>query len=110
MIPETKLIVLDNQLGIRAPQSAVLAIVATATTGAINVPKPFTRIPDVVQEYTSGPLVEVAAYAIERFGLQVLTVRAGASNVGAYGSLSLAFQGTSTPTLDLATHPVDEFD
>src|SRR5262249_23224046 len=80
------------------------------TTGALNVPKPFTRIPDVVQEYTSGPLVEVAAYAIERFGLQVLTVRAGASNQGAYGALSVAFQGSSTPTLDNTTHPVDEFD
>src|SRR6476661_4788789 len=105
MIPETQLIVLDNQLGIRASQTAVLAIVATATTGTLNVPKPITRIPDVVQEYTSGPLVEVAAYAIERFGLQVLTVRAGAANAGAYGALAASFQGTSTPTLDAATHP-----
>ena len=30
MIPETKLVVLDNQLGIRAPANAVLAIVAVA--------------------------------------------------------------------------------
>src|SRR5512140_2244973 len=105
MIPQTVLQVLDNQLGIRAPSSAVLAIVATATTGALNTPQPFTRIADVEQEYTDGPLVEVAAYAIERYGLAVLTVRAGASNPGAYGPLTVSFKGTSTPTLDPTTHP-----
>src|SRR5690349_12094480 len=99
MIPQTELVVLDNQLGIRAPANAVLAIVGVATTGALNKPQPFTRIPDVVQEYTSGPLVEVAAYAIERFGLQVLLVRSGASNPGSYGALSVSFKGSSTPTL-----------
>src|SRR5262249_41727805 len=110
MIPQTQLTVLDNQLGIRAPANAVLAIVATAATGELNKPQPFTRIPDLQKEYTEGPLVEVAAYAIERFGLAVLTVRAGASTPGAYGALAASFKGSSTPTLDQTTHPSDELE
>src|SRR5262245_30172446 len=110
MIPQIQLTVLDNQLGIRAPANAALAIVATATTGALNMPQAFTRIPDVQKEYTDGPLVEVPAYAIERFGLAVLTVRAAASTPGAYGPLAVAFKGSSVPTLDATTHPADELD
>src|SRR5262245_43531850 len=110
MIPQTQLTVLDNQLGIRTPAHAVLAIVGTATTGTINVPQPFTRMPGVQKEYAEGPLVEVAAYAIERFGLAVLTVRADASTPGSYGALDVSFKGTSVPTLDNTTHPSDEFE
>jgi hypothetical protein len=38
-VPNVSLSVLDNQLGIRAPIGAVLAIVATATAGRASASK-----------------------------------------------------------------------
>jgi len=102
----------DNQLGIRPPADAVLAIVAAATSGDIDVPQSFTRIEDVVSEFTSGPLVEAAAYAIERFGLKVLCVRCAATGAaGAYGALTETGTGTSVATSDVATtQPLDDYE
>jgi len=110
--PSVDITVLDNQLGILAPVDAVLAIVAPATAGEVNTPQPFTQIQDVINEYGQGPLVEAAAYAIERFGLRVLLVRTAATGTpGAFGTLNDDdWTGTSVPTLAAAPLPADDMD
>lgn len=109
-VPSVELQILDNQLGIRAPVDAVLAIAGTATAGDFNKPKVRTRIKDVQDEFASGPLVEACAYAIERYGFTVMPVRTRASLAGAYGASTIAFQGTSTPSIDTSVAPPDELD
>lgn len=108
--PSVELQVLDNQLGIRAPADAVLAIVATASAGLINRPRTYTRIEDVQEHFVLGPLVEASAYAIERYGLTVMPVRAATGVPGAFGPLERSFKGTAVPTIDATTEPVDEFE
>jgi hypothetical protein len=109
-IPKVTISVPDNQLGVRAPATAVLAIVACATAGDIATPQPYARIEDVVTEHTSGPLVEAAAYAIERYGLTVLCVRATTTTDGSHGTITKSISGTSDVVATSGAHPVDEYD
>jgi hypothetical protein len=109
-VPNASITVLDNQLGIRAPSDKVLAIVATAAAGDIATPQAFTRVKDVVAEHTAGPLVELAAYAIERYGLRVLLTRADEGTAGGYGSITDSTGGTSVITAHTATEPYDDYD
>lgn len=111
MIPQNENTVLDGQLGIKAPASAALLIVGCSTTGTLLTPTPATRTEDVVAGFTSGPLVEQAAYAIERLGLRVLLVRVDDVTNGSYGALTLTGTGTSVPTGDVATtQPLNDFE
>ncbi|WP_437671525.1 DUF2586 family protein [Sorangium sp. So ce131] len=108
--PSIEIEVLDNQLGIRAPADAVLAIVATAAGGPFYTPTPTTRTKDLVDTFVEGPLVEAGAYAIERFGLTVLPVRTDASVAGRFGPLAQNLGGTSVATIDNTTEPTDELE
>ncbi|WP_437285658.1 DUF2586 family protein [Sorangium sp. So ce406] len=108
--PSIEIEVLDNQLGIRAPADAVLAIVATAAGGPLYTPTPTTRTKDLIDTFIGGPLVEAGAYAIERFGLTVLPVRTDASVAGGFGPLVQDLGGTSVATIDNTTEPTDELE
>jgi hypothetical protein len=109
-VPSVDNTVLDNQLGIRAPSGAVLAIIASASSGDVAAPASYTQIKDLQTAHTRGRLVEGGAYAIERYGLTVLAVRCTASTAGGYGTLTVSFTGTSVPTLDTAVHPEDDYE
>lgn len=110
-VPSVPITIPDGQLGIRAPSSAVLAILATATDGEIGVPKTATRKEDLVDEFVSGPLVEQGAYAIERYGLTILSTRVEAETDGSHGAIDTSgVEGTSVVTLDGAVDPVDDFE
>ncbi|WP_437567905.1 DUF2586 family protein [Sorangium sp. So ce542] len=108
--PSIEIEVLDNQLGIRAPADAVLAIVATAAGGPLYTPTPTTRTKDLIDTFIGGPLVEAGAYAIERFGLTVLPVRTDASVAGGFGPLVQDLGGTSVATIDATVEPTDELE
>lgn len=108
--PTIEIEVLDNQLGIRAPADAVLAIVATAADGPFYTPVPTTRTKDLVDTFVAGPLVEAGAYAIERYGLTVLPVRTDASVAGGFGTLTADLLGTSEATIDDTSEPTDELE
>lgn len=109
MIPSVQNTILDNQLGIRAPADAVLTIIATATDGAVATPANFTQIEDVTDEFTSGPLVECAAYAIERYGLTCRCIRAETVTPGDYDTIDITgVTGTCVPAVDTAQVPVDD--
>ncbi|WP_437623386.1 DUF2586 family protein [Sorangium sp. So ce1151] len=110
MNPTVEIEVLDNQLDIRAPQDAMLAVVATSADGPLGVAAPITQTQDLVSTYVEGPLVEACAYAIERFGLTVLPVRTDSSVAGGYGALTTSTAGTSVPTIDNTTEPDDELE
>ncbi|WP_437279345.1 DUF2586 family protein [Sorangium sp. So ce375] len=110
MTPSVEIEVLDNQLDIRAPQDAVLAVAATASSGPLGVSAPVTQTQALVDTYVSGPLVEACAYAIERFGLTVLPVLTDSSVAGGYGTLTDGITGTSEPTLDATAEPIDEYE
>ncbi|WP_437647864.1 DUF2586 family protein [Sorangium sp. So ce362] len=110
MTPSVEIEVLDNQLDIRAPQDAMLAVVATAADGPLGVSAPITQTQELVDTYLEGPLVEACAYAIERFGLTVLPVRTDATVAGGYGSLTTTTPGTSVATIDNTTEPDDELE
>lgn len=108
--PSVDLTIPDNQLGIRAPSSAILAIIGTSSSGTIATPAAFANIPDVVAAFGGGPLVEHAAYAIERYGLTVLCCRATGTTAGAYGAVTLTGTGTSVPTGDASVKPDNDYD
>ena len=100
--PSVIINIADNQVGIRGPigQGTTLAIIAPANAGTYNTPAKYARIADVEAEFDTGPLVEMAAYAIERYGKPVLLVRCETANIATYTAL-VADDGASTsvPTL-----------
>jgi len=111
MIPRFSNTILDNQLGIRAPAEAVLAIVATAAAGDFVTPANFTEIKQVTDEFTNGPLVECASYAIERYGLTVKCIRSRVTTAGAYDAIDVAeVTGTCVPAVDSAQVPQDDYE
>lgn len=109
--PKVLLSVLDNQLGIRGPSGGKpMAIIAPASAGTLNLPSSFSRTGDVVTAFGSGPLVELAAYAIEHYGNPVVCVRCDASVAAAYGAITDNVAGTSVPTADVLTAADDEYE
>lgn len=111
--PKVVLNVKDNQLGIRPPSAGdVIAIAGPASAGALDTPAAYTRIADVVAAHTSGPLVEAAAYAIERYGVTVVLVRTAVTGTAAaYTSVVTTFDAASdsVPTTDAGTAADDEY-
>lgn len=97
-VPAVTITEKDGGIGTLPSGAAPLAVIGVATTGTQDTPQSFSRIQDLTDEYTRGPLVEAAAYHIAR-GRSVLTVRTGESVAGTLGTLDESgFSGTATPT------------
>ena len=109
--PKVTITELDGALGVLSSTSGrLLAIVGVASSGPLNTPATFARIKDVVSNFGAGPLVEAAAYYIERFQRPVLIVRADASVAGEEGTLDVSdWTGTAAPTLDVM-EPNDDYE
>lgn len=100
MLPRVITTELDGQLGIQLPTSGQrMAILACGTSGTDNQPAVFTRIQDVIAEFTAGPIVEAGAYAIERYGNPVVFVKVETDTDGQFGTLAYTFAGSSTPSV-----------
>ncbi len=110
-VPAVNLTELDGALGILPVSSGkLLAIIGSSSAGPENLPAAFARAKDVVANFTSGPLVEAASYAIERYGKPVVLVRSEDVTVGGYGSIVDGVTGTSVPTTNTATEPFDQYE
>lgn len=101
-LPNVQITELDGALGVLPPSAGKLyALVGVSSAGPVNQPATFARVRDVIATYGTGPLVEAAAHALERYGRPVVLVRTGQSVAGDEGTLDEeAFTGTSTVTLD----------
>ena len=104
--PDAPITTIDNALGITPPTGVrPFAVVGCSSQGTTNQPASFSRVSDLVSAFGYGPMVEDAAFAIERFGLTVTAVRSaeGGGGAGANGSVTEdnalgVTEGTSTKT------------
>ncbi|MBN8609650.1 MAG: hypothetical protein J0L92_03650 [Deltaproteobacteria bacterium] len=111
-VPSLTITQLDNALGVLPPTAGrILAIVGASSTGTANVPAAFARVRDVVAAFGTGPLVEAAAHAIEKYGRPVLCVRTGQTTDGAASAVTFVGTGTSAVTADVVTtEPLDDYE
>lgn len=99
----------DGNLGIASNVERILAVIAPANAGDLNVPYSFANPSDLIAQYQSGKLVETCTYMLDR-GVPVISVRCNATTLGSYGVI------TSTGKLGTAnvaagtTKPGDDFD
>jgi len=106
---------LDGALGI-LPTTAgrLLAITGVSSTGPVDTPATFARVSDVRSTFGDGPMVEAAAYYIEKYGRPVVLVRTGQSVLGDFPAGAVTVQtgtGTSIVTVDnVGTAPFDDFE
>lgn len=107
--PNVFLTELDGALGILpATAGKLFAITGPSSSGPLNTPATFARISDVQTAFGAGPLVEAAAYYIERYGKPVLLVRTAASSAGAVSAIdNHSAVGTSVVTVHTGAVPVD---
>lgn len=121
-VPSVTVTQIDGALGVMPPTAGrPMVVMGTATAGPINVPAAFARDRDIKNNFGSGPAVEAACYALERYGRPVVFVRTGASEAaeehdppgegedpdtsplmtyGGCDSLQKTVAGTSAITLD----------
>src|SRR5690625_4977276 len=113
-VPSVNVREIDGALGVM-PQTAgrLMAIVGPADSGPANQPAAFGRLNPIIETYGGGPLVEAAAYALERYGRPVLLVRTD-SDPGSYpadDAVDFEGDGTSTITVDdQGTAPNDDYE
>jgi hypothetical protein len=108
--PSVSITELDGALGVLPPSAGkLLACVGTSSAGPLNVPSTFSKVKPLTAAFGSGPLVEAAAYHIERHGKPVVVVRTGSATPGASGALdSTAKVGSSVVTV--TGTPTDDFE
>ncbi len=112
MLPSVSVSELDGALGISNVASGpMMVLLGVSSSGTTNAPAAYARAKDITSAFGSGPTVEAAAYAIERYGKPVVFLRAETVTAGSYGELDdSSVAGTSTITLDAATHPFDDYE
>ncbi len=112
MQPRVQLTILDGALGI-LPLSFgdIVAVVGPTSDGPVATPAAFARTKDVIANFKSGPAVEAACSLIQLTGKPVVIVRTDASNPSSETPIDLSgFTGTSTPVIDAATDPDDDYE
>lgn len=113
--PAVTITELDGALGI-LPTTAgrLFAIVGVSSSGPLDTPATFARVSDITAIYGDGPLVEAAAYYIEKYGRPVVIVRTGQTNPGSFPDGAVTVQtgtGTSVVTVDnVGTAPHDDYE
>lgn len=110
--PAVNIAELDGALGVLPPsEGALFALLGVSTTGTQNAPATFARIKDLVSTFGSGPLVEAAAHAIERYGRPVVVVRTGQTVAGSATAVVVSgVTGTSVISRDVAVVPIDDYE
>jgi hypothetical protein len=88
--PDVLITQLDGALGILPPSAGkMLALCGCSSSGTVATPAAYARISDVQAAFGSGPMVEAAAYAIERYGKPVILCRATSSTAGTQGTIDV---------------------
>jgi hypothetical protein len=106
---------LDGALGILPTTAGRLyAVVGVSSIGPVDTPATFARVSDVVANFGDGPLVEAAAYYIEKYGRPVVVVRTGQTNPGTFpAGAAVVFVGTGTSVItvdNVGTAPHDDYE
>jgi hypothetical protein len=103
---------LDGALGVLPPSSGLpLAVIGQCAAGTKNTPASYTRVSSITDDFASGRAVELAAYAVGRFGVGVLLCRSEtttAKSLGAVDNTNMA--GTSNVSIDGASEPADDYE
>lgn len=107
--PNVDITELDGAIGILpATADEPLALLGVSSSGVVDTPATYARIPNLVADFGYGPLVEAAAYAIKNTGRPVIVVKTGATNVGAAAAVVFVGGGSSVVTVDV--DPIAPFD
>ncbi len=109
-LPSQEVVIRDPGLGLVAPATSRLVLLGCCSSGTNNAVKSFSSINDLVSELGQGPLVEDAAYALQRGGAPVLCVRVNGSIVGAAGAVTPARVSSSTGTVAVAGAAFDAYE
>lgn len=99
----------DGNLGVALDTERILAVIAPATSGDLNVAYSFATPSDLVDKFAGGKLVESCALLIQQ-GVPVISVRCSASVLGTYSAIDrTAVTGTGVIAAG-TTKPADDFD
>lgn len=106
--PNVSITELDGAIGVLPPSAGKLfALAGPSTSGPVNTPATYARIPAIVSTFGGGPLVEAAAHYLEAYGRPVVLVRTAASTAGIAGAVNDdGVAGTSVITL--TGTPIDD--
>jgi hypothetical protein len=107
--PRVNITRINGGLGV-SPNAAFRppVLVGPAGAGDIALPGTFSRVSDLVTQLVSGPLLEQAAYLVDRYGCPVTVVRATTTTAGSAGSVTQTGTGTSVASIDSGSVPVDD--
>lgn len=108
-LPMVVVTTLDNQLGVVSQSpGAPIAIVGACSAGPLNAPTSIARVEDL-GTFGRGPVPQLAAHVIARYGRAVLIVRTATATAGAVGSIDTDIAGDGGVTDD-SSLPNDDYD
>ncbi len=115
-VPAINISELDGALGQTSTSGkrplALVGVAPSTSVLAVNTPAAYGTVKGLKTALANlGPLLEAAAYEIERYGNPVVVVRSAASVAGSFGTLDVsAFSGTSVPTIGVSPLPPDDYE
>lgn len=110
MLPSVEITKVDGGTGTVRPSAVgVLALIAAASSGALNSAGSFARRDLIYAEHGHGHLLEFSAYVLPVSKKPLVVVRGDPATAGAYGSFTTTGGGTSVASAGV-TEPVDDFD
>lgn len=109
--PKVTITELDGAVGILPPTAGrLLAIVGASSSGTANAPATYARVRDVQTAFGYGPLVEAAAFYIEKYGKPVVLVKTAASVAAAVSAVTSVGTGSSVVTVTAVPTPNDDYE
>lgn len=100
----------DGGTGVVRPSDVgVPAIISCATGSTPNQASLYLDTGIVASDWVDGKLVECASYVMPECGHPALLVKGSQSVAGAYGAVTFTGTGTSVPTGDGTSKPVDDY-
>ncbi len=109
-IPRVKPSRLNGQTGVVRPgPTGILAIIASASSGTMNLATSWNQDTLAQQTFISGPAVDLGSYTLNETGNPVLIIRCNASTPGAYGTVQQLTNGGTSVASAGGTAPVAEF-
>jgi hypothetical protein len=97
-----------STVGAPPSQVGILAIIASSSTGTLNLPGGYARTDLAVSAYGYGPLTDYAAYVISVANNPVVLQKANATYPGTYGAITTSMTGSSAITAGSST-PYDHY-
>jgi hypothetical protein len=109
-LPSVNITELDGQLGATSVGGKLLAVAGPCTSGPFNIPSTFARTKDMLAQFTGGPAVEAAAYAIDNYEIPVMLVRSNAAAPATVSAVTSVKVGSAAVTVKSGFAPVDDLE